>query len=92
MICIKENTFKLEVANKDKYKIFSDKEKFTFILFDQLFIDEIKKIIPKYKGHKKIYIFSLGNDNFQEEFEDFENVETESFPDPMISVYNRLLN
>ena len=41
---------------------------------------------------KKIYIFSLGNDNFQEEFEDFENVETESFPAPMISVYNRLLN
>ena len=92
LICIKENSFKLEAANKDKYKIFSAGEKFTFILFDQSFIDEIKKLIPKYKGYIKIYIFSLGNDSFQEEFEDFKNVETESFPDPIISVYNRLFN
>ena len=92
LICLKENTFKQVLSNKDKYQIFSNKEKFTFIVYDQLFLEDIKKLIPKFKGYKKIYIFSLGNDNFDEEFEEFENVETETFPDPIISVYNRLLD
>jgi len=90
LICIKEDTFKHVVSKNGKYEIFSNKEKFTFILYDQLFLEDIKKLIPKFSGYKKIYIFALGNDSFDEEFEDFENVKTESFPDPIISIYNRL--
>ncbi len=52
MICIKENTFE-NIINKNKYKIFKNNNNFTFIIYDQLVLDEIKKIIPKYKGNIK---------------------------------------
>ena len=89
ILCIKENTFERVVDNKN-YKIFKNKNKFTFIIYDQLIIDNIKKIIHKYNGNIKIYIFSLGSDLFEEDFEEFENVIVETIPEPIISISKRL--
>ena len=91
MLCIKENTFQ-EVANNSKYKIFKHNNNFTIIVYDQLFIDEIKKVIKKIIGDIKIYIFSLGNDTFEEEFDNYENVSVEPVPQPIISTYKRIFN
>ena len=61
-------------------------------MYDQLFIDEIKKVIKKIIGDIKIYIFSLGNDTFEEEFDNYENVSVEPVPQPIISTYKRIFN
>lgn len=91
MLCIKENTFE-EVTNNNKYKIFKHNKNFTIIVYDQLMIDEVKKVIKKTIGNIKIYIFSLGNDTFDEEFDNYENVSVEPVPQPIISTYKRLFN
>ena len=56
----------------------------------EIVLDEIKKIIPKYKGNIKLYIFSLASDLFEEEFDQFDNVNVESLPEPILSIYRRL--
>lgn len=89
MICIKENTFKNVINNKN-YKIFKNNQDFTFIIYDQLILDKIKMIIPKYKGNIKLYIFSFASDLFEEEFDKFDNVNVESIPEPILSIYKRL--
>ena len=87
----KENTFE-KVTNNNKYKIFKNNKNFTIIVYDQLIIDEIKKVIKKIIGNIKIYIFSLGNDTFDEEFDNYENVSVEPVPQPIISTYKRIFN
>ena len=47
-------------------------------------------MILKFDGIIKIYIFSLGNDLFEDEFAEFENVEVEPIPEPIFRIYKRL--
>lgn len=89
MICIKENTFD-NISNSEKIKIFKNQSNFTIIIYDQLIINEVKKMILKFDGIIKIYIFSLGNDLFEDEFAEFENVEVEPIPEPIFRIYKRL--
>ena len=56
-----------------------------------MIIDEIKKSYKKIIGNIKIYIFSLGNDTFDEEFDNYENVSVEPVPQPIISTYKEYL-
>ena len=89
MICIKENNFN-NILNEEKFKVFKNQLSFTIIVYDQLILDKIKKIISEYKGIIKIYIFSLGNDLFEDEFTEFTNVEVEPIPEPIFRIYKRL--
>ena len=92
MILLKENTYD-RIFDEKNIKIYTNhKDFFTFIVYDELIIDEVKKLIPKYKGNIKIYIFSLGNDKYEDVFEDFENVETTTFSQEMINSYRDLFN
>jgi hypothetical protein len=52
--------------------------------------DKVKEKLKKINGKIKIYIFSLSNENFNEEFEEFPNIITESFPGTLLSMYKRL--
>ena len=47
MICIKENTFD-NISNSEKIKIFKNQSNFTIIIYDQLIINEVKKMILKF--------------------------------------------
>ena len=69
MLCIKEDTFE-EVKSTKQYKIFRNKKRYTGIVFDHQAIDDVKKEIAKIDGKFSLYIFSLGDDTFDEEFED----------------------
>ena len=90
MLCIKEGTFKL-VLNKRDFKIFKNSKCYTGIIFDQLAIPRFKKEMQKYKGQFSIYIFSLGDDTFEEEFEDVKNkVKLSPIPEAILRVYRRI--
>jgi type II restriction/modification system DNA methylase subunit YeeA len=65
----KEGTFEL-VLNKKDFKVFKNNNHYTGIIFDQLAIPEFKKAIKDTKGKFSIYVFSLSDESFDEEFSD----------------------
>ena len=90
MICLRENTFET-VMEDGSIKIFQNKEKYTAILFDQLAIPKLKEIIKDYDKPIQVYIFSLGDDTFADEFADMkEKVTVKSIPAAILRVYRRI--
>ncbi|PIT89204.1 MAG: hypothetical protein COU27_01570, partial [Candidatus Levybacteria bacterium CG10_big_fil_rev_8_21_14_0_10_36_7] len=90
MLCVKEDTFE-EVKLTKKYKIFRNKKRYTGIIFDHQVIEDFKKEIVKIDGKFSLYIFSLGEDTFDEEFEDMKKkVKLSPIPEAILRVYRRI--
>lgn len=90
MLCLKENTFE-PVSETEIIKIFRNNDRYTGILFDELKISEFKRTIRKFKKPVSIYIFSLGDDDFADEFRDMKNkVKVCSIPAAILRVYKRI--
>ena len=90
ILCLRENTFE-PVLENGSIKIFQNKEKYTAILFDQLAIPKLKEIIKDYNKPVQVYIFSLGDDNFADEFADMKDkVTVKSIPAAILRVYRRI--
>jgi len=90
MLCLRENTFEF-VMEDGSIKIFQNTEKYTAILLDQLAIPKLKEIIKDYEKPVQVYIFSLGDDNFTDEFADMkDNVTVKSIPAAILRVYRRI--
>lgn len=90
MLCVKEDTFE-EVISCEKYKIFHNKKRYTGIIYDYLEIDDFKKEIANLVGKFKVYVFSLSDDTFDEEFEDVKNkVKLSPIPEAILRVYRRI--
>ncbi len=90
MLCVKEGTFESVLDNED-FKIFKNHDHYTGIIFDQLAIKEFKKAISNIKGKFSVYIFSLGDDSFDEEFEDIkQKVKLSPIPEAILKVYRRI--
>ena len=90
MLCLRENTFDF-VLEKKSYKIYQSQEKYTGIIFDQLDIPDFKKTIKDYEKPVSIYVFSLSDDDFAEEFSDMrDRVKVCSIPEAILRVYRRI--
>jgi len=90
MLCVKEGTFE-EVENRVGFKIFKNLERHTGIIFDQQTIKEFKKSISNIKGKFSVYIFSLGDDSFDDEFEDMKSkVKLSPIPEAILKVYRKI--
>ncbi|NLL28628.1 MAG: site-specific DNA-methyltransferase [Bacteroidales bacterium] len=90
MLCVKEDTFEAVKTTK-QYKIFRNKKRYTGIVFDHQAIDDFKKEIAKIDGKFSLYIFSLGDDTFDEEFEDMKKkVKLSPIPEAILRVYRRI--
>ncbi len=90
MLCIREGTYEKVLGRKD-FKIFKNSNHYTGIIFDQLAIPEFKKAIKEIKGKFSVYVFSLGDDTFDEEFEDVkQKVRLSPIPEAILRVYRRI--
>lgn len=90
MLCLRENTF-VSVMEDGSIKIFQNTEKYAAILFDQSAISKLKEIIKDYDKPVQVYIFSLGDDNFADEFADMKDkVTVKSIPAAILRVYRRI--
>lgn len=90
MLCVREDTFEL-VKDEEKFKIFKGKDHHTGIIFDQLAIDDFKKAIAKIDSLFSVYVFSLGDDTFDDEFADVKDKVTLSpIPEAILRVYRRI--
>lgn len=90
MLCIKEDTFE-EVKSNEQYRIFRNKKRYTGIIFDHQANDDFKKEIAKIDGKFSVYVFSLSDDTFDEEFEDMKKkVKLSPIPEAILRVYRRI--
>jgi len=90
MLCIKEGTFE-SVIDNEKFKLFKNSNHYTGIIWDQTTISEFKKKIKDIKGKFSIYVFSLGDETFDEEFKDIkQKVQLSPIPEAILRVYRRV--
>ena len=72
-------------------KIFKGNKRHTGIVFDEDAIPALKKEIEKIGGRWSVYIFSLSDDTFDEEFEDMKkSVVVAPIPEAILRVYRRI--
>jgi len=90
LLCLKEGTFQ-KVISKKAFKIFMNTNHYTGIIFDQMAIPDFKEAISKLKGTFSVYVFSLGDDSFDEEFNDVkQKVKLSPIPEVILRVYRRI--
>jgi len=90
MLCVKEGTFK-KVLDKKSFKIFKNSNHYTGIIFDQAAIPAFKKAIKEIKGRFSVYVFSLGDETFDDEFKDIkQKVKLSPIPEAILRVYRRI--
>ena len=90
MLCMREDTFEL-VKDTEAIKIFKNSKRYTGIVFDEDSISVLKKEIVKIGGTWSVYIFSLGGETFDEEFEDMkQKIIIAPIPEAILRVYRRL--
>ncbi len=90
MLCVKEGTFK-KVEDNERYKIFKNSDHYTGIIWDQTAIPEFKEKIRNIKAKFSVYIFSLSDETFDEEFKDLkQNISLSPIPEAILRVYRRI--
>lgn len=90
MLCIKEGTFG-KVLDQKNFKIFKNIDHYTGIIFDQAAIPVFKKAIKDIKGKFSVYVFSLGDETFDDEFKDVkQKVKLSPIPEAILRVYRRI--
>jgi adenine-specific DNA-methyltransferase len=90
MLCVREDTF--DVIKETKLiKIFKGSKRHTGIVFDEDAIPSLKKDIEKIGGKWSVYVFSLSDDTFDEEFEDLKkDVTVAPIPEVILRVYRHI--
>ena len=90
MLCVKEGTFE-KVLDQRNLKIFKNANHYTGIIFDQLAIPKFKEAIRGIKGKFSVYVFSLGDETFDDEFKDLkQKVQLSPIPEAILRVYRRI--
>jgi len=90
MLCIKEGTFE-PVCDKKDFKLFKNASHHTGIIWHTKAIQNFKKVIKDITGKINIYIFSLGDETFDEEFEDVKHkIKLSPIPEAILRVYRRI--
>jgi len=92
MLCVKEGTFEeVEVIDNERFKIFKNSNHCTGIIWDQTAIPAFKKAIEDIKGKFSVYVFSLGDETFDDEFKDVkQKVQLSPIPEAILRVYRRI--
>ncbi len=90
MLCVKEETFE-KVEDNERFKIFKNSDHYTGIIWDQTAISDFKKAIKAIKGEFSIYVFSLTDETFDDEFKDVkQKIKLSPIPEAILRVYRRI--
>lgn len=92
MICLKEDTFKRLYDNK-KFKLYRNDSQVTGVLFDLDALGEFKERLDQVGVQSHIYVFSLTNDAFIEDFADLGIAhKIQPIPEGILEVYRRIFS
>ena len=90
MLCVRENTFE-EVKICQSYRIYRNANHHTGIIYTESAIDNFKKYAAKIRGIFHVYIFSLGKEDYAEEFTDMSSkVQTHPIPEEILRAYRQI--
>lgn len=90
MICVREDTFIKNVDNP-RYKIYTNGKTNTGILFDLDSITDFKKKIDAFDLPARIYVFSLTNDTYADDFADLKTEhKLRPIPESILEVYRKI--
>ncbi len=90
MLCMREDAFD-QVKETKSLKIFKNTKQYVGIVFDENSIAVLKKDIVKLGGQWSIYIFSLSDETFEEEFGEIkQKIKVSPIPEAILRVYRRL--
>lgn len=90
MLCIREDTFDL-VKSESDVRIYNNKNRYTGIVFDDSSLGLLKEEIAKNAGVWRVYIFSLSDDTYDEEFQDVgQKITVVPIPEAILRVYRRI--
>ena len=92
MLCVRESTFD-QVKTTKAYQIFRNSTRHTGIVFDPLMLAQFRKELDRIKGSWSVYVFSLGDDTFDEEFADLgQRVKVSPVPEAILRIYRRIFS
>lgn len=90
MLCIRENAFEL-VHDENEFKIFKNNNNYLGIIFYEEAINYFKKAIENINGHFNTYVFSLGDDPHEKQFDDVKDKVTLcAIPEVILKVYREI--
>lgn len=90
MLCVKEDTFE-KILDQKNFKIFKNANHYTGIIFDQVAIPAFKKAIKDVEGKFSVYVFSLGDETFDDEFKGVkQKIKLSPIPEAILRVYRRI--
>ena len=90
MLCAKEETFK-NIINNDDYKVFENDYKKMGVLINIEKLNSFKKDLIKDDKKTIVYMFTLHDDNYSEEFDDVKNVlKVSPIPQTILKIYRRI--
>jgi adenine-specific DNA-methyltransferase len=90
MICLREDTFD-KVLDKKYIKIFENKNQYTAILFHLDQFEQFKEELQSLKKRIHIYVFSLTNDTYDDDFKDLKQKhDLCPIPESILEVYRKI--
>jgi adenine-specific DNA-methyltransferase len=91
MICVREDTFE-PVISKDEFKIYKNDNHYTAIIFDIDHIGDLKDKLSKLENQPvNIYVFTLTNDTYSEDFLDIKQKHVLCpIPESILEVYRKI--
>jgi len=90
MLTLKESTFE-KVTENPSYVIYRNSDKYTGIIFDQLSFEQFKKAVLEINKPISLYIFSLVDDDFSDDFADMRGlIKICAIPESILRVYRRI--
>ena len=90
ILCVKEGTHNLLEENDD-FHIYENETTCLIVIFEAKIIPRLKKFIRKNKKSFRIYVFSLSDDTYAEDFAEFgTRVESLPIPKGLLNAYNRV--
>ena len=95
MLAIAENTlYEIEDFQTDFYQFFKNDKQYTAVYFREE-LDQFEIFREKVMALEKpvaVYVFSWGENEFADQFEDREDVEVKPIPQPILEVYKTIYN
>jgi len=90
MLTLREGTFE-KVSENPSYVIYKNSEKYTGIIFDQLSFEKFKTAVAKVNKPISLYIFSLADEDFSDDFTDMKGLlKICAIPESILRVYRRI--
>lgn len=92
MLCVKEGTF-MPVKLVKTYKIFRNGKHYTAIIYDPKAISAVKKFAAMTDGKFVVYIFSLSDEDFADEFADMhDKIMPRAIPEAIMRVCRQIFS